>query len=383
MAYLKNSTVNLLGISYGLYALAANGAGVFFAVFLLKQGIPVPFVFGAIALIVTGRFLVRPIVLLLAPRYGLKPLLVFGTVFSGVQYLLVAQIHGVDPMLLAFCAASAIGDAFYWTTFHAYYAHTGDAEHRGHQISAREAFASASAIAGPLMGGYALTHLAPQFAFGAAAVAHVLAALPLIGTPAVRVPREVEGGFRAAIQGVLVFAADGWIAVGNYFVWQIALFLSLGESFSAFGGVLASAAVVGAIGGLVLGRHIDGGHGEKAVWLTFGSLMAVTVFRAASTQNAALAVIANAMGALVMCLYIPTMMTPIYNQAKRSPCALRFHTAAEGGWDIGCAAGCIAAALLSASGAPLSSGILLALPGAAVSLFLLRRYYAAMAIAVG
>ena len=378
MAYLKNGAVNLLSMTYGLYALAANGAGVFIAVFLLKQGVPVPAVFGAIALIVTGRFLVRPVALLLAPRYGLKPLLVFGTIFSGVQYLFLAQIHSVDVMLLAFCVTAAIGDAFYWTTYHASFAYAGDPEHRGHQISAREAFASASAIAGPLMGGWALTNLGPDLAFGVAAVVHVLAALPLIGTPSVRVPREVEGGFRAAIHGVLVFAADGWIAVGNYFVWQIALFLSLGESFSAFGGVLASAAVVGALGGLVLGRHIDGGHGEKAVWLTFASLIAVTLFRAASTQSAALAVIANAMGALVMCLYIPTMMTPVYNQAKRSPCALRFHAAAEGGWDIGCAAGCIVASALSALGAPLSSGILLALPGAAVSLFLLRRYYAAM-----
>lgn len=382
MAYLKNGAVNLLGATYGLHALAANGAAVFFAVFLLKQGVPVPAVFGAIALIVIGRFLVRPLVVILAPRYGLKPLLVFGTIFSGVQYLFVAQVHGVDLMLLTFCATSAIGDAFYWTTYHAYFAYLGDAEHRGHQISAREALASASAIIGPLLGGYALTRLGPQVAFGAAAAIQAAAALPLIGTPAVAVPRDVEGGFRAAIQGVLVFAADGWIAVGNYFVWQIALFLSLGENFSAFGGVLASAAVVGAIGGLVLGRHIDGGHGEKAVWLTFATLMAVTLFRAVSTQNAALAVLANAIGALVMCLYIPTMMTPIYNQAKRSPCALRFHAAAEGGWDIGCAAGCLVAALLSASGAPLSSGILLVVPGAAVSLFLLRRYYAHMALAV-
>jgi MFS transporter len=380
MAYLKNTAVNLLNLHYGLKALAMEGAGVFFLVFLLKAGVPLPAVFGAIALLLAGRFAVRPLVLLLAPRYGLKALLAFGTVFSGVQYLLLAQVRGVDLMLLGFCAASAVGDAFYWTTYHAYFAHLGDAGHRGHQISAREALAAIAAIVGPLIGGWTLTVFGPNVAFGAAAAVHVVAALPFLGTPTVMISRDVRGGFRAAFQGVLLFAADGWIAVGYVFVWQIALFLSLGESFSAFGGALALAAFVGAIGGLILGRHIDGGHGGKAVWITFASLAAVTFLRAAATESAALAVVANALGALVVCLYMPTLMTAVYNQAKRSPCTLRFHVATEGGWDIGCASGCLVAAILSAAGAPLSSGILLALPGMALSLFLLRRYYATTAL---
>ena len=378
MAYLKNSAVNRLGINYGFYALAVSGGWSFATVFLLKTGVPIPAVFGALALIVLGRFVVRPLVVILAPRCGLKPLLAFGTLFSGVQYLLIADIHQIGLTLLAFCAAAAIGDAFYWTSHHAYFAKTGDAEHRGHQISAREAFASASAIAGPLLGGWALTHFGPQFSFGVAAAVHVLAALPLIGLPAVTVEREVPGAFRAARFGVMLFAADGWIAVGLYFVWQIALFFTLGESYSAYGGVLASAAVVGAIGGLVLGRHIDGGHGGKAVWITFSFVTAVIFFRAVSTHNAGVAVVANAMGALAGCLYIPTLMTAVYNQAKISPCALRFHAAAEGGWDIGCASGCLVAMIMTGLGAPLSSVILLSLAGVALSFTLLRRHYAAM-----
>ena len=170
---------------------------------------------------------------------------------------------------------------------------------------------------------------------------------------------------------MLLFAADGWIVAGYVFAWQIALFLTLGESFTAFGGVLALAALVGAVAGLVLGKHIDAGRGLPAVWLTFGSLAAVTVLRAISTEMVAMAVIANALGALAVCLYMPTLMTSVYNQAKRSPCPLRFHVATEAGWDIGGASGCVAAATLSALGAPLSSTILLSLAGSALSLFLL------------
>ena len=90
-----------------------------------------------------------------------------------------------------------------------------------------------------------------------------------------------------------------------------------------------------------------------------------------------LAVIANACGALVSCLYVPALGTAIYNQAKRSPCALRFHIAAEGGWDLGGAsAGLISAGLLWL-GAPLGACILLSLIGALAAFVLLRRYYAA------
>ena len=56
-----------------------------------------------------------------------------------------------------------------------------------------------------------------------AAVIVTLAALPILWTPNVVVARKVVGGFRVAIPGALLFAADGWIATGYVFVWQIAL----------------------------------------------------------------------------------------------------------------------------------------------------------------
>ena len=84
---------------------------------------------------------------------------------------------------------------------------------------------------------------------------------------------------------------------------------------------------------------------------------------------------ANAAGALVPALYMPTLMTAVYNQAKGSPCALRFHIAAEGGWDAGAASGCMVAGALLWAGAPISLGILLSLLGTAAIFTLLRRYY--------
>ena len=369
--------VNLLNLHYGIHSIALSGAGAFFAVYLLKAGLSVAWVLGSLALILAGRFLIRPIVVPLAVRFGMRPLVIAGTCLTAVQYPLLAAVHGVGPPLFVLCAIAALGDTFYWSSYHAYFAALGNHEHRGSELGAREAIAAMAGIVSPLATGILLVAFGPLVAFGSAAVLQVSAALPLFFTPEVAVAHKVPGAFKAAIPGMVLFLADGWIAAGYGFVWQIVLFLSLAESFTAFGGALALAALVGAAAGLLLGRLIDAGHGRRAVWYGLGALAVTTILRAVSPGHALLAVIANALGALVVCLYIPTLMTAVYNQAKSSPCALRFHVAAEGAWDVGAASGCLVAATLAAFGVALSVPIMLSLLGAAALFLELRRYYAA------
>jgi hypothetical protein len=375
MAFFRNDTVNLLNLHYGIHALALSGGGAFYLAFLLEADVPAPAVLAALALILAGRFVLRPLILFPARWFGLKPLVIAGTVLSGLQYPLLAQVHGVGPQLFVLCAASSVGDTVYWTSYHAYFAALGDVEHRGHQIGAREAIAAIVGIIAPLLTGWVLVRLGPQVAFDATAVVLVLAALPLLGTPNVRVAASAPGAVKAALPGVLMFMSDAWMGVGFYFVWQIALFLSLGESFTAYGSAMALAALAGAASGLLLGRLIDLGHGGRAVWLACGSLAVLICLRAAAYGNPILAVLANALGALVPALYFPTVMTAVYNLAKSSPCVLRFHMATEGGWDASGAGASLVAAGLLWAGAPLSLAILLALPGTAATFMLLRRYY--------
>jgi hypothetical protein len=375
VAFFRNNTVNLLNLHYGIHALALSGGGAFFAAFLLRADVPAPAVLAALALILGGRFMIRPLLLAPARRFGLRPLVIAGTVMTALQYPVLAEVHGVGWQLLAWCAISSVGDTVYWTCYHAYFASLGDVAHRGHQIGAREAIAAIVGIIAPLATGWTLTTFGARAAFDATAVVQLLAALPLFGTRNVAVADEAPGALRAAIPGILMFAADGWTAAGFYFVWQIALFLALGESYTAYGGAMALAALAGAVIGLALGRFIDAGHGGRAVWLAVGSLALVIALRAASSADPVLAVAANAAGALVPALYVPTVMTAVYNQAKGSPCAMRFHIATEGGWDAGGATGCIAVAALLSAGAPIWLGILLSLLGTAALFVLLRRYY--------
>lgn len=376
MAFFRNTTVNLLNLHYGLHALAVSGGGAFVIAFLLRAGVPAYGALAFMASILIGRLIVRPAILPLGRRFGLKPLVVAGTLVTALQYPILAQVDGIGGPLLALCMVSAVGETFYWTAYHAYFASLGDPEHRGHQIGAREAVAALVGIAAPLITGWALVTLGPQVAFGATGAVLMLAALPLLLTPNVRIAPSAPEAFRAALPATLIFAADGWIAAGNVYVWQIALFIALGESFTAFGGAMAVAALAGAVSGLLLGRFIDLGHGRRAVWLAAGIIAATLVARSLGYLDPATAVLANAAGALMIAFYTPTLMTTIYNQAQSSPCVLRFQVAAEGGWDAGGASLCLIAAGLIWAGAPLGVGVALGLPGALAVLVLLRRAYA-------
>ncbi len=375
MAFFRNSAVNYLNLHYGIHSIALGGGGAFFMVYLLKSGVPVPAVFISIACILLGRFIIRPVVIGLSVRWGLRAMVAAGTLLSALQYPLLAEVQGVGPALFVLCAVASISDTVYWPTYHAYFAALGDDEHRGQQISMREAIAAVVGILAPLATGWLLFAFGPRVAFGTTAVIMAFAAVPILWTPDIAVAPRAIGGFRAAVPGALLFAADGWVAATYSFVWQIALFVSLGESLLGFGGALAFAALVGAIGGLLLGRHIDDGHGKKAVWYAFGPFAAVIVLRALAVGSAVFALFANAAGSLAGSLYAPTLMTAMYTQAKHSPCTLRFHVVAEGGWDAGGAGALLIAALLTALGVPLWVDILLSLVGVTAMAFMLCRYY--------
>lgn len=376
MAFFRNRSVNLLNLHSGLHAMVLSGGGAFFTVYLLRSGVSIPRVFVAIALILAGRFLIRPIVVLAAVGYGLRTVLIAGTLLSALQYPLLAEVRGVGIALAALIAVAAMGDTLYWTAYHAYFAMLGDNDLRGHQIGAREAIGAAVGVASPLLAGWLLVAFGPRVAFGATAAIAVLSAAPFLWTPDVAVGRQVPGALKAAAPGVLLFLCDAWVAIGFWVVWQVALFVTLGESFTAYGGALAIAASVGAIGSLTLGRYIDAGRGRQAVWLALGVFALIIVLRADAIGDPAFAVVANALGSLGACLYVPTLMTPVYTMAKRSPCALRFHVATEGGWDLGGAAALLTAAAMTAHGASLSAGVLQSLAGIAAIVILLRRHYA-------
>ena len=374
MAFFGNDAVNRVNLHSAVQAFAQAGGGVFVLVFLLRAGLSVPAVLLAMAAIFTVRFVLRPIILPSAKRWGMKPLLIASTIVLAIQYPLVATVQGIGIPLIAFCLVVAIGEIFYYPTYNAYFASIGDPEHRGHQIGAREALVAVAGILAPLLGAWALVTFGPHPMFAGFGLIQMLAVIPLAGAPNVAVKQRATGAFRAARFGAILAACDGWFDACFIFAWQIALFFSLSQNYSAYGGAMALAGVVGAAFGLVLGRRIDVGHGVRAVGLCYGVLAAVIVLRSASVDVPWLAVLANAPGALLGPLLLPAG-TAFSNLAKASPCPLRFHMVSEGGWDLGCLSACFFAAGLVTVGVSLPIVMLAGLPALAVAAWLLRGYF--------
>jgi DHA1 family inner membrane transport protein len=375
MAFFGNDAVNRVNFHTGVQAVAMGAGGVFVLSYMLHAGVSVPATLAAFAGMLVGRFCLRPLILPLGKRWGLKPLVIAGTLIVACQYPMLAEVHGLNVWLYALVVTTSVGDTLYWPSYHAYFAALGDAEHRGQQIAVREAISAAVGIGAPLAGAWALVTGGPRITFAAVALVQTLSVLPLLGAPNVMVSRAASGVFAAARAGFALFVMDGWMGACFYYVWQVALFTSLGGSLTGYGGAMALAALVGAAAGLVMGRHIDRGGGRRAVILAYTATAGLSLLRALSVGSPWLAVAANAPGPFVVALLLPAEMTAVYNLAKASPCPFRFHILTEGGWDIGAASGALVAAALAAYGQSLGISLALTAPGAMVTGWVLWRYY--------
>jgi MFS transporter, DHA1 family, inner membrane transport protein len=367
MAYLADRAVNLLNAHYGLRYIGIAGGAAFFVPHLIKAGATLPIVFLAIAAILAGRFVMRPLLIPLARRTGLRALVIAGTLLCALQFPAIAGVDGIGARFALFIAVSAVGDTVYWTTIHAYFAQVGTPAERGRHLGARESFVALAGMISPLAAGYLLATVGPAAGFAVGTVATAAAVLPLLFAPEVAVADVAPGASAAPSDSLQLFHADGWLGGSTAIVWSTVLFVSLGETFTAYGGAMALAALIGAAGALLLGGAIDRKVGRRVVLIAVGAMAVAAGVKAMTTGSAPLATLANALGALAGCLFVPTLMTPIYNTAREQPCALRFHVATEGAWDLGAIAALTLTAAMVALGAPPAAGMSLALGSASRS----------------
>lgn len=381
MSMFGNEAINRTYVLAGLYALAENLGGVFIFIYMLKSGLSTPLTLCAIAATTCCRFVMRAAVLPCSRRVGLRRTIMLGALIESLSYLLLPGVSGPGFVMFAYIAISALGSAFFWTSFHAYLAALGDPEHRGSQVSVMEALKALTGIVGPLIGGVLLFNASPFAAFGAAAFFQAGAAFSLFGAADFQIVHEAEIDPATKKFAMFVLFMDSFCGASTHFIWRIALFITLGEHFGAFGGSMALAGVAGAVMSLAGGRLIDLGHGQHALSIAYSLAAVELIAKAASFQTPWAAILANALGALVSPVILPALMTPVYNISKQSACPLRFHVITEGGWDLGCAAGCLLAAVLLTAGMSFVVPILMGLAGLGAAYMLVRPYYSARAAA--
>jgi MFS transporter, DHA1 family, inner membrane transport protein len=372
MKFFANSAINRIYMHSALQCFATNAGATFIYVYLLKAGIALPVVFLIIALVVLSRPLLRFAVLPIVLHYGLRKVLLFGTILDASSYLILGHVHGLDQWLIFYIAASAQGTTFYWTCYHSMVARLGDEEHRGAQVSAREAIYALTGIVGPLFGGLMLAFVGPDAAFMSAGLIYALAVLPILGGQDLAVERDLE--IKPAMKWFAFgFAfSDGLVAASVNFMWRIVLFKSLSESFQAFGGALALAGVAGALMGLVMGRMIDLGHHKRSYQIGLTAMALVILVEAYGFVTPWGALLATMLSAMAGPLYMSSIMVPFYNAGKASGCTLRFNIAGENGFDSGAGLGCLVAALLTWFSIGFFWPLLIGLFGCAALYFLLQ-----------
>jgi DHA1 family inner membrane transport protein len=376
MTLFLNRDLNRLLAHATLHALAWCFCGLFSAVFLLRIGLSVPVMFLVLAAILVLRLALRPLVLMVAPALGLRLTVMLGTLLFAFQFPMLGFVHGVGWTLGLFCLVSAVGQVFYWTTYHAYFAAVGDAALRGSQVGDREALGALAGIVGPAAGGIMLAEFGPWPAFLAAFAIEIAAIVPLWRVSEPPIAREVPGSlYGGGKAGIWLFFSDGWIVSSSATAWSIVMFRAAGARFDTFGGLLAAAALAGALSGMLLGRFIDRGHALRLTWVNAAILAGSLILKAICGEQP-IPVIAVAICTTMMSgLYIPTLMTAVYNEAKASDCPLRFQFAAEGGWDAGGTLACLVSAVICAANLPLQVVILIAVPMVAWQMRLLATSY--------
>jgi hypothetical protein len=362
MGYFSSRAFNLVYGHAALQAFASYGGEAFAFVYLLRAGIPAPVVLLAIAAMFGSRMVFRMLVLPLVRRVGLRRALVVAILAEAATYPVLSQITGTGPLLLIYLAIWAFSSSLYWTTYHAYVALIGDNAARGKQSSAVELIGMVMGICAPAVTGILLTVFDPLVAFGTVGLAMALSAVPVLMGPDPRVAAQADIPAETRREARVILFADGLRAGSFHFTWLIALFLTLGSSFAAFGGAMALTGLAGALAALFLGRAIDLGKGLGAVRIGFAVLTVAAVARMLGWPVPALAVAANVAAALAWPLYATAFNARVYTLAQQSPCPLRFHIIAEGGWDMGTFLACLAAAALLQVGfdysLPLAIGVL-------------------------
>lgn len=362
MSYFANRSFNLVYVHAALQAFASYGGEAFAFVYLLKAGVPAPVVLLAIGAMFGSRMIFRQLVLPLVRRVGLCRALVVAILAEAATYPILSQVTGTGWLLFGYLALWAFSSSLYWTTYHSYVALIGDTHARGKQTSAIELIGMGMGILAPAVTGLLLTVFSPIVAFGTVALAMALSAVPVLLGPDLAVADQAEMPREARVAARTILFADGLRSGSFHFTWLIALFLTLGSNYAAFGGAMALSGLVGAVGGLFLGRAIDLGRGLAAAQIGFAALGIAAVARLFGWPVPILAVAANAAAALAWPLYATAFNARVYNLARQSPCPLRFHIVAEGGWDLGTCLSCLAGAALLYLGfdfhLPLAIGVL-------------------------
>ena len=375
MSFFSNKDLNFLNAHYGMRAMGWEMCSMFTLAYLYKQGLSLPLAFIVYAGMLLARPLTRPLSLWLCLKKGTHFTLMIGTIAFACRYPAMLPIKGLSWALVPFMLISGLADSLYWVPYHNYFASVGDTKDRGSSVGIREAIATVVAVIGPVFGGLLLA-VDPLYAFMLPFVLTLLSVLPLMKTPSLPVPAKPTKEEKKNIDpfGFIVFIGDGlFFQAGT--VWPLIVFMILSENYGNFGFILALAAFFRATGCMLFGKLIDKGNGSLICFIGYGLHIVVLTVRGFFAYTVPVVIACDFFAAIAYCFSIPGLMTAVYNATKRASHPLYFTYHTEFGWDIGAVSAMLICAGLTAAGINLRWGLVIAVAGAALKIFVLDRYY--------
>lgn len=349
-------------VHVGLQAFIESSGGLFIAGYLVTRGFSDALALAAFAATLLSRFALRGLVLPLALRTGLRKVVQMGVAVRAASFAMLPFVDGTGgwagPLLVGFILVTGLGSVLYWTGWHSFVSALADDARGGRQVSIQQATTAVVGIVAPLAGGLLVARAGPMIGFGTMALIQLAALVPLIGAPNPRVATHVTLDRPLTAFARRLYLAEGFHSGCATVVWNLALFVTLGEHFDSFGSAIAAAGVVAAAGSLLIGRLIDGGRAQHSLALAYGAALLALGAKALAFASPLGAVLATALGALVTPMAATAMLSPLYAMARASSCTLRFNMATEGGWDMGCSLACFLAAGLLELGAGFRFAIL-------------------------
>jgi MFS family permease len=340
----------LLTLHSALFGLSSAMAGGFVGGYLLKLGLSLPMALVAYALLLLVRFAMRFLALEVVRKLGLTGAMKLGAVIASFQFLPLLLAEDVR-WLGAWILIVSVAEALYWPVYHASSAATvAEGSGLGRQVGERLTIGALIAVIGPLLGGLLLSTLGESVDFAIAAAVCLLSVWPISRMAPVAagpIPTARETLRNIDLRGMATFAADGWIASGLTLAWPMVLFSSVSGSYGAFALANAGAGLAGAAVSFFCGRAIDHGRRDRYLLGVCVILAAGFALRIASAWSPLAAAIANMTGAVAAGFYGPVVMSTVYERARRSGTAFKFHFSLEGGWDFGAVTGCMAAAAMA------------------------------------
>ena len=390
----KNKTINYINIHFGLQRFAETIALTFGPIYLYKIGISIPWIFLIWAAMFGTRFFIRPFMLQLLPKIGLKKSIIIGSIIYAITYPSFLLINGLNFALLLPILLVAIVDVSYWLPYHTYFGIMGDSEDRGKQHGVRNALIQIGNILAPLLGGSLMYYYGFIGNSLIAFLFFIICLIPLFFIEEV-FPKKAfsfkEGLAKTGKRGFVIYGLEGFTTATFHFTWVLVLYFLMGENTLSTGGVIALTTVIHIIVSYFIGHNLDLQHEandaitektkkrmlQHTPFYLIGGIMSFIgiIGKTFFTWTLPSILLVEVFVMLSQALLSPYINVIVYNEQKESEQPLWYQYLAETGWDVGSVFGYTAIAALVYFGGDLRYGMLFALITLPVLIWSLSPWY--------